>query len=387
MKFLFIDWKCFGKEDFLKALTDCGHEYSLFYHADIESRTSEELNTAFDTTMDLNKYDVVFSFNYFPIISQCCMRYGIPYIAWVYDSPLLSLYSCTVLNACNHIFVFDSEFCRQMNAAGITTIHYLPMAAAVSRLDTMVPDHSIHEKLDCDISFVGSMYNESHNLFDRLTGISDYTRGYLEALMSAQMQVYGCYFVDKALNAQVLADLRRVQPYTPLADGSETDTYIYSDYFISRKITEIERHQMIYAVQDNFDMKLYTHRQPSDMKKAIYMGAVDYVKEMPYVFKCSRINLNITLRSIKSGIPLRAMDIMGAGGFLLTNYQSDFDGLFEAGTDYVYYTDKNDLIAKAAYYLEHDEERLAIAANGHNKVLYYHTFEKRIEQMLQSVFN
>ena len=44
---------------------------------------------------------------------------------------------------------------------------------------------------------------------------------------------------------------------------------------------------------------------------------------MPYVFRNSRINLNITLRSIKSGIPLRCMDIYGAGGFLLSNYQTD----------------------------------------------------------------
>lgn len=53
-------------------------------------------------------------------------------------------------------------------------------------------------------------------------------------------------------------------------------------------------------------------------------GPIDYYNEMPYVFNNSRINLNITLRSIKSGIPLRAMDICGAGGFLLSNYQADF---------------------------------------------------------------
>lgn len=54
------------------------------------------------------------------------------------------------------------------------------------------------------------------------------------------------------------------------------------------------------------------------------MGAVDYYEVMPHVFKQSKINLNITLRSIQSGMPLRAWDIMGAGGFLLSNYQADF---------------------------------------------------------------
>ena len=44
---------------------------------------------------------------------------------------------------------------------------------------------------------------------------------------------------------------------------------------------------------------------------------------MPLIFRESKINLNITLRSITSGMPLRALDIMGAGGFLLSNYQQE----------------------------------------------------------------
>ena len=64
-----------------------------------------------------------------------------------------------------------------------------------------------------------------------------------------------------------------------------------------------------------------------ELPNVINMGSVDYYDMMPYVFKCSDINLNITLRSIKTGIPLRAMDIMGAGGFLMSNYQVDLTGI------------------------------------------------------------
>lgn len=34
-------------------------------------------------------------------------------------------------------------------------------------------------------------------------------------------------------------------------------------------------------------------------------GPVDYYKQMPYIFKLSDINLNISLKSIRTGIPLR----------------------------------------------------------------------------------
>ena len=103
---------------------------------------------------------------------------------------------------------------------------------------------------------------------------------------------------------------------------------------------------------------------------------------MPLVFKRSKINLNITLRSIRSGIPLRVFDIMGAGGFLLSNYQADFQDLFVPDEDFVYYESKEDLLRKVGYYLNHEDERKAIARNGHEKIAAKHTYRHRVKEML-----
>ena len=103
---------------------------------------------------------------------------------------------------------------------------------------------------------------------------------------------------------------------------------------------------------------------------------------MPLVFKQSRINLNIALRGIKSGIPLRAYDIMGAGGFLLSNFQADFLEYFIPGEDFVYYESKEDLLKKVDYYLAHEEERKAIARNGYDRVSAGHTYRHRVREML-----
>ena len=86
-------------------------------------------------------------------------------------------------------------------------------------------------------------------------------------------------------------------------------------------------------------------------------------------------------RGIKSGIPLRAYDIMGAGGFLLSNFQADFLDDFIPGEDFVYYESKEDLLQMVAYYLDHEEERKAIAKNGHDKVAKGHTYRHRIREM------
>jgi spore maturation protein CgeB len=115
------------------------------------------------------------------------------------------------------------------------------------------------------------------------------------------------------------------------------------------------------------------------------MGRVDYQREMPYVFKCSDINLNITLRSIRTGIPLRCLDILGSGGFLLSNYQADFYEHFIPGEDLVLFESHEDCIRKCDYYLKHDKERQQIAANGYGKVKECHTYEIRLKEIFESV--
>jgi spore maturation protein CgeB len=112
------------------------------------------------------------------------------------------------------------------------------------------------------------------------------------------------------------------------------------------------------------------------------MGTADYYEEMPYIFHDSKINLNISLRSIRSGIPLRCMDILGNGGFLLSNYQSDFLRHFTPDEDFVYFENETDLLHKIDYYLSHEEERAAIAASGHDKVLKYHNFDVIFDEIL-----
>ena len=162
---------------------------------------------------------------------------------------------------------------------------------------------------------------------------------------------------------------------------------IYSRFFIDRKITELERKKLLRAVSDNFNTNLYTHNPTPYLPNIHNFGAIDPYNVMPYVFKCSRINLNITLRSIYTGIPLRAIDIMGSGGFLMSNYQPDMDEYFENGTDYIMYDGNDDLINKCRYYLEHEDERTEIAASGHEKIKAHHTYEMRLNEILNMIFN
>ncbi|MDD3240266.1 MAG: DUF3880 domain-containing protein [Lachnospira sp.] len=395
MNILIFEYKNFGIEDVTDALTNMGHTSHVVSSELIRERVSVEFDQLFDLEYEQQHYDCVFTFNYSPALSNNCKRVNTPYIAFVYDSPLVSLYSYTIINPCNHVFLFDKTLYEEFHNQGISTVHYMPLAVNVARLDHMrnALSHSANNSTDnildrfsSEIAFIGSMYNEKHNLYERLNGISPRTAGYLEGIMESQLQVYGYYFIEDMLTSNILEDMQKSAPITPNKDGVETVSYMYAYYFIARKLAEKERQQILTKLSNRYNVKLFTPNPTPALPQVHDMGPVDYYNDMPYIFQNSKINLNISLRSIRSGIPLRCMDIMGAEGFLLSNYQADFYEHFIPGEDLILYESQDDLLTKCNYYLSHDAERRQIAANGYGKVKESHTYEVRLKEIFEIVF-
>jgi len=387
MNIIFLDWPCFCREDTVSALSALGHSVSFFFHPEYDSRRSAVFDAAFDEFCSSGNYDLVFSYNFYPLVSEGCKRRGLKYIAIVYDAPHVSLYSYTIVYPCNYIFLFDYTQYQELAGMGITTVHYFPLAGNTDRIRMLLAREHNPERYTADVSFVGSLYNEDHNFFDRLTGLSDYAKGYLDAIMEAQLKVYGYYFIEELLTKDILYEMKSSVPYHANYTGIQTDEYIYGNYFIGRKLTEKDRLRTLTAAAAVHPLRLYTLNSSYHAPGIENMGTVDYHNEMPYVFHYSKINLNITLKSIKSGIPLRAVDIMSAGGFLLTNYQADLLRHFTPDEDFVYYNDLDDLTHKIQYYLEHDEERRRIAQNGQNKIRCHHSFKQHFEEIFRIILN
>lgn len=383
-KILFIDYPYFGKIDMLEAMNASGFEVELFSHENIFSYPNDrEFDTAFDEMFIGKEYLFVFSFNYFPSVSNGCKRHNIKYIAFVYDNPLTSLFSYTIINPVNYVFIFDKHLVNTLSNFGITTVYYLPLCVNTDRFNRMnLPSDKLNF-FSSDVSFVGALYNEAHNFLDRMTDLDDYTKGYIDGIIEAQIKINGYFFIEELLTEDIISAMKKSLNYIPNEYGTETCEYVYANYFIARKIASIERTRLLRAVSDKFTTKLYTHNKTPELPNIKNMGAVDYYKEMPFVFKNSKINLNITLRSIQSGIPLRCFDILGAGGFLLTNYQADFLDYFTPGEDFDFYDGEEDLLNKIDYYLHHDKERNEIAKNAYIKVKKDHGYSHRLKLMME----
>ena len=215
-------------------------------------------------------------------------------------------------------------------------------------------------------------------------------------MIASQLAVDGVNFVEQCLREDIVQRMLKAYPMEPNPDGAETSAWIYANYMLDRRIIDSgcleELEKLLTMIGEQCGLKgrtvaLYT-RDTNFQKPGIEnRGRIDYYDAMPSAFRCAKINLNITLRSITSGIPLRVFDILGAGGFLLTNYQPDLADCFESGRDFVYYESDADLIDKIEYYLSHEDERQEIAANGLERVRTMHTWDVRLQAIVEDVFS
>ena len=386
---LFLEWNSFANEYMKRAWTAAGDTFTCFSFSAKEQNTrfDAELTKSIAQTLITGNYDYMFSFNYFPVAAMAAKACRVRYVSWVYDSPYAQLYSETVHYSTNDIRVFDRAEVEHLQSLGVETISYLPMAADVEYYDSFKAEAGKHYK--ADISFVGSLYQEADmQLYHRLEAMSEYDRGYLEGMLQVQKNLYGQNILEELLrrDKKLLERIEAVSPLTPHPDAFATKEWYYANFYLYRKVTACERMDILSMLAEQYDLKVYTHTKDSNLQSLkentkLYKALnkpVDYYSQAPYVYKNSKINLNITLRSIGSGIPLRVFDIMGCGGFLLTNYQADMFEVFEPDKEFVYYTDYEDLLAKVEYYLAHDVEREKIARNGYEKVRKSHTYQHRL---------
>ncbi len=404
MEILFYRYNNICEPDIIRTFSDFGVTVCT-EEMEMTDKTTTPRQCAARITQWLmeHSFAFVFSINFFPAISYTCNRFKIPYVCWSVDSPVPELFSNALRNEWNRIFLFDRAQYQFFHPVNPERIFYLPLAANVKRWEDVVLRMTEEDfvKYGGDVSFVGSLYTEKCR-YDKLLhipavsqesvlqepvtpGLSQYTQGFVDGLMEAQLKVYGCNFIADTLTDRVIREIADADPdfYKGADTYMDTDRYLAAHQYIGMKLAAIERERTLNRLAEHFRVKLYTGSDTAPLHGVHCMGPVKTLTEMPKVFHASRINLNITMRPIETGLSLRIWDILGCGGFLLTNYQAEIPDYFEIGRDLETYESMEELEQKVQYYLAHDEERLEIAINGYEKTARLHTYEIRIAEMIR----
>ena len=387
MKVLLYRYGSICEPDIIDGMKELGHDVLEITDEIYNKELSlSEIAKSVSTTLLSTPCDVVFTINFFPSISEVCRIMKIPYISWIVDSPVMELFSKPIQNDCNRIFLFDREQYREIEPLNPGHVFHFPLAVNITSKQNVINKASddILNKYKCDVSFVGSLYSEK-NPYDKLSGVNEYTAGYLDGILEAQLNIYGYYFIDELLPPQIIEDFKKHMPnyYQYPMDNFLTDKIIISQLYIGNKITALERQRLFDNISQIFSFDLYTGSDTTLLPKVNNRGFAKTLTEMPIIFNQSKVNLNPTSKAIRSGIPLRVFDIMACEGFLLSNYQNELSEFFVAGEDFDYYTNIDEAIEKTHYYLEHDSIRCEIANNAFKKVSELYNYPRRLEEMFK----
>lgn len=373
-----FDMGSYTFRDTKEAICKLGHQVDEMYYFFNNRFEDDFFSERINLQLKRKQYDAIVSINFFPLLAKAANEHQTPYISWSYDSPLAEQLTDYFDMDTNYIYLFDRAEVEQFNKRGYSNVYHLPLAINAKRIENLNFSDDVNKKYKSEISFIGKIYNSS--LDDLLLCADDYVKGFVEGIFQSQFRIYGYNFVESSIPDSIIDSLN--DSYAKFGTTGIKLNKRGLAYAINAQITHVERTLLLESLAENHDVHLYTAENYSLDSNIKTHGPVKYFTDMNAVFKNSLLNLCPTLKSIASGIPLRSLDIMGAGGVLFSNFQEELAEYFVDGEDVIMYESLEDAISKADYYLNNKDLLKTIAANGNRKAIEYFSYDERVKTLL-----
>ena len=165
---------------------------------------------------------------------------------------------------------------------------------------------------------------------------------------------------------------------------------------VSNNPAYVERGRMVARLlREGFDVKWWGTRIPHKLKTLhlrfskvgrAWGGEFVWNERYAKVVHSAKIFLaRDAYPDIYKSMSNRIYIAIGNGAFYLTYYTNGLEEVFEPDRELVVFRDHDEMVQKVRYYLEHDDERRAIAQAGQARVLQNYTYAHRFEEMFRLV--
>ena len=385
MKFMSFQWRAFSQDDLEEALLAKEIGIKTFSYQFAGIHHDPYLYRHFKSVMESGGYDAVISWNFWPVIAEVCKDIGIPYIAWVYDCPVSYEIMPWAQYPTSYLMIFDKAECEKYRRLGAAHAYHMPLAVNTKRIDNIcLTEAEAREFEGAEVAFLGTMYESEYSDYkDAFTG---WEKGFLDAIIDAQGEFFGDLIFDDVISDTFLDTIMvRWNESGILRSENREDLRAWVYSLLGKERTRRDRIGMLNKIGEKYKTRYYSYKHYAGIKNAEFHAPLNYHEDMFKMFKATKINLNITYRLITRGIPLRALDVMAAGGFLLSNVQEELLENFRAGVDFACYENERDAVHQVEYFLTHEDERRKIAENGHNAVKRF-DYGVQLDKILELVF-
>jgi spore maturation protein CgeB len=182
----------------------------------------------------------------------------------------------------------------------------------------------------CDISFVGMQYVDGRYAYFRNHLIEQFQDELNNIAYEMMARWDNTDHIHGTMSEQLIKAMMALLDNTPENAINMPERTYFEEVVIARAVAYTERRLMMEAVADLNPRWYGADAEGKDQISGVdYRPRLYYEDTLPKAYNLSRINLSTGLHSISSGVPLRVFDIMGAGGFIITNYQPEIPELFD----------------------------------------------------------
>jgi len=335
--------------------------------------------------------DILFSINFIPDLAKLAKNTHKPYFCWIID-PLLNAALLNPAWASEYTFIFefsrlDGERFRQ---AGYSNVYYLPLAIDYKPRShqTMAPPETSY-----GLSFVGNCYLERDSAFHA------YREQYVAHNISPNLGLATLEKVIDRATENLLQPLREIFLETietedpdffskvPMPGMVGKDKAQRTTYFVDHLLYhEVDRRVRTQLMQKLAPLGVDLWGTAEGWKPVLqpgiqFHGQTDSAVGPGDILERSEICLNIH-RRITDGVNMRTFEIAARGGFQLALFSEDLIKLFVPDEEIVCFRTLDEAYERAAFYLQHPDERMRIAQAAQQRYLQDHTFESRCAVIL-----
>ena len=181
--------------------------------------------------------------------------------------------------------------------------------------------------------------------------------------------------------------------YPPLHRKMSPDEFEYEAYQTDVAFCGTLMPGRVELLRDIVDtgVEFWTHSWNDGLKRQFPELAPRYRGEargmsMVQLLNASKIVLNPHhITNSITGTNMRTFEAGGCQTFLLSDYKPELERMFRIGAEIEVYHSLNELKEKIAYYLEHPDEREAMAHTLQQKMYAEHTYHHRFQEMLDVI--
>lgn len=291
----------------------------------------------------------------------------VPYVAWFIDNPRTIVMDRTTY-ASSHAMAltWDESYSDYLRGVGFPHVHWLPLAADATLFNAEPPGPTKHPP-----TFVGnSMVDFAERAWRTVR-----EQPALAALAEAA-------FASGAVTRENMAGGMPAIVGADAAAGLDAEERRHMEMLFFLEGTRRLRHEAMRALAaDGVQVR------GDDGWKGVVDGAlpaVHYFDALPSFYRDCAVNLNFTSVQMPQAVNQRVFDCPAAGGFLLTDAQSDLTRLF--GVDEIAaFSSIEACRAQIAFYRDNDEARRAIVRAARARILGEHTYAHRLRTMARWV--